>query len=126
VNSDYANDMIKEFQSRGLFGPRDIHKLIVKLPFPKYEKGDKAHGDLSALGKACAQVAGKFVRSMAVQDLEPRALGRARATLRDELAPELEKIDLLVETLSTGKAAAAGASKRKSRRTGGGIGRLFD
>jgi hypothetical protein len=126
VNSGYANAMIKEFQSRGLFWPRDIHKLIVKLPFPKYEKADAAHDALSALGKACAKLAANFVRSIAVQDLEARALGRARATLRDELAPELEKIDVIVETLSTGKAATAGTSKRKSRRTGGGVGRLFD
>jgi hypothetical protein len=92
VNSGYANAMIKEFQSRGLFGPRDIHKLIVKLPFPKYEKGNTAHDELSALGKACATLAANFVRSIGVQDLEARALGRARATLRDELASELEKI----------------------------------
>jgi hypothetical protein len=126
VNSGYANGMIKEFQARGLFGPRHIHKLIVKLPFPKYEKGNKVHDELSALGKACARRAANFVRSIATHDLEPRALGRARATLRDELAPELEKIDVIVETLSTGKAATGGTSKRKSRRTGGGVGRLFD
>jgi hypothetical protein len=116
----------EEFQARGLFGPRHIHKLIVKLPFPKYEKGNTAHDELSALGKACARLAANFVRSIAVQDLEPRALGRARATLRDELVSELEKIDVIVETLSTGKAATAGTSKRKTRRTGGGMGRLFD
>src|SRR5262249_37089370 len=29
LNSDYANEKIKDFQSRGLFGPRDIHKTIV-------------------------------------------------------------------------------------------------
>jgi hypothetical protein len=42
------------------------------------------------------------------------------------LAAELEKIDVIVETLSTGKAATGGTSKRKSRRAGGGVGRLFD
>jgi type I restriction-modification system DNA methylase subunit len=126
VNSGYANAMIKEFQSRGLFGPRDIHKLIVKLPFPKYQKGDAAHDALAALGKECGAIASNFVRSIAVQDLEARALGRARATLRDQLEPQLEKIDVIVETLSTGKAALAGTWKRKSRRTSGGVGRLFD
>ncbi len=125
MNSGYANGTIKEFQSRGLLGPRDVHKLIVKLPFPKYEKGDKAHDELSALGKACAQLAANFVRGIAVQDLEARALGRARAKLRDEMDIELEKIDVLVETLSTGKAALGSAAKRK-RRKGDGVGRLFD
>jgi len=66
------------------------------------------------------------VRSIAVQDLEARALGRARAKLREEMDVELEKIDLIVETLSTGKAATGSASKRKPRRTGDRMGRLFD
>jgi hypothetical protein len=126
VNSGYANAMIKEFQSRGLFGPRDIHKLIVKLPFPKYQKGDAMHDELSALGKACATLASNFVRSIVVQDLEARALGRARATLRDQLEPQIDKIDVIVETLSTGKAASGATSKRKSRRASGDMGRLFD
>jgi hypothetical protein len=126
VNSGYANGMIKEFQSRGLFGPRDIHKLIVKLPFPKYERGNEQHDKLSALGKACANLAGNFLRSISVRDLQARALGRARATLRDELGSELEKIDSIVETLSTGKTATTRFPKRKSRRSGSGMGRLFD
>lgn len=126
VNSGYANGMIKEFQSRGLFGPRDIHKLIVKLPFPKYEKGNALHEELSALGKTCANLAGNYVRSLLDQDLGARTLGRARATLRGELASELERIDVIVETLSTGKTVTAATGRRKSRRTGGGTGRLFD
>jgi transposase len=56
-------------------------------------------------------------------DLEARALGRARARLRDELDAELEcnRGDAFDR-----EAAAAGTSKRKSRRGGGGMGRLFD
>ncbi len=126
VNSGYANHMIKEFQSRGLFGPRDIHKLIVKLPFPKFVKSDPMHEELSQLGKACEKLAATFLRSIVDQDLEARALGRARAALRDQLADELDKIDLIVETLSTGKAATAGASRRKSRRKDMSTGNLFD
>jgi hypothetical protein len=118
--------MIKEFQPRGLFGPRDIHKLILRVPFPKYERGNSVHDELAAIGRACAKLAGNFARFMAVKDLEARALGRARATLREDLASELEKIDVIVETLSTGKAARAAPWRRKSRRMGAGMGRLFD
>jgi hypothetical protein len=125
LNSGYANAMIKEFQSRGLFGPRDIHKLIVKLPFPKFQKGVATHDALSELGRVCAKLASNYVRSIGGQDLEARALGRARATLRDQLEPQLEEIDTLVETLSTGKTVLANASRRKSPR-GSGMGRLFD
>lgn len=125
INSGYANEKIKEFQSRGLFGPRDIHKLIVKLPFPKYDKADPAHETLSQLGKTCAGLAATFVNSINDQDLEARALGRARSSLREQLEAELEKIDVIVETLSTGKTVTAVAARKKSRRGSAGTGRLF-
>lgn len=125
INSGYANRMIKEFQSRGLFGARDIHKLIVKLPFPKYLRNDADHDALSALGKACAKLATNFGCSLG-EDLGPRALGRARAKLRGELESKLEQIDMIVEKLSTGKPAVAGATKKAPRRKSRGIGKLFD
>ena len=39
LNSGYANDKIKDLQSRGPFGPRDIHTTITKLPFPSFDPG---------------------------------------------------------------------------------------
>lgn len=125
INSGYANGMIKEFQSRGLFGARDIHKLIVKLPFPKYLHSDPDHDALSALGKACAKLATNFSRTLG-EDLQARVLGRARAKLRGELDSELKQIDVIVEKLSTGKSTVAGAKKKAPRRKSRGIARLFD
>ncbi len=61
-----------------------------------------------------------------VDDLQARALGAVRTRLKDQLTAELNKIDDIVETLSTGKSATAATAKKKPRRKGGGIGRLFD
>jgi hypothetical protein len=125
INSGYANNMIKEFQSRGLFGPRDIHKLIVKLPFPKFQKGNPEHDELSALGRSCANLAGIFVKGTELQDLQPRALGSVRARLKDQLESEMDRIDGLVEKLSTGRSERHRTVTRKGRRSRA-VGRLIE
>lgn len=126
INSGYANRIIKEFQSRGLFGPRDIHKLILKIPFPKYQKDDSDHQALTAFGAKCADLARSFVKNVKVTDLQARALGRVRANLADQLSPELEQIDILVEKLSTGKSELRRIPPKSTRRKGGSGRGLFD
>ncbi|KEO55622.1 N-6 DNA methylase [Thalassospira permensis] len=116
INSGYANFMIKEFQSRGLFGPRDIHKTIVKLPFPRFNKTDDMHLALSYLGRECSILASSFSTLRNLNDLGSHALGRVRANLREQLRNELEKIDDLVEALSTGRSHATVAATRRARK----------
>ena len=126
INSGYANGLIKEFQSRGLFGPRDVHKLIVKLPFPKFKKNDKDHVALSALGVKCATLAADFVKRVNVKDLQARALGAVRSRLNDQLSGELDKIDTLVAKLSTGKSVVHQSTVRKRSRRSSKSTSLFD
>lgn len=116
LNSGYANEQIKEFQSRGLFGPRDIHKTIVRLPFPKFDPKDETHLSLAALGAACDLKASKFLVGVATNDLQARALGRIRSKMREELQAELSEIDVLVEQLSTGKSETLIRSAAVARR----------
>lgn len=115
LNSGYANAKIKDFQSRGLFGPRDIHKTIVKLPFPKYDPKVDAHQRLSALGQKCAARADKLLDSGKNLDLGAHALGRIRTRIREYLEDELSEIDILVEQLSTGKTESAIRASGKGR-----------
>jgi SAM-dependent methyltransferase len=118
INSGYANGMIKEFQSRGLFGPRDIHKLIVKIPFPKFSKDDPQHVELSALGAKCATLAANFVSRANVRDLQARALGTTRSRLKEQLSAEMGEIDDIVAQLSTGKSTShQTAAKKRTRST---------
>ncbi|BDV36690.1 N-6 DNA methylase [Methylocystis iwaonis] len=125
INSDYANEKIKDFQARGLFGPRHIHKLILKLPFPKFDKDDADHVALSALGRKCMGLTANFVKTTNVKNLQARALGAVRARLKEQLAAELDAIDPLVEKLSAGHNATKTNVRKKPRR-GNGMGKLFD
>jgi len=117
LNSDYANGIIKDFQSRGLFGPRDIHKLILKIPFPKFQKESEDHKQLSALAVRCTELTEGYVKSNDLKDLKPGALGGIRSNFRDQLSPQLGMIDELVAKLSTGKMDAQKTTllKRKTR-----------
>jgi hypothetical protein len=125
INSGYANEKIKDFQSRGLFGPRDIHKLVVKLPFPRYQRSETLHAELAQVGHQCARLAQNFVRAVNVEDLQARALGTVRARLKDQLSAELDRIDDIVATLSEGRVAPERQKRRRSRR-GNASARLFD
>lgn len=114
LNSGYANEKIKDFQSRGLFGPRDIHKTIVKLPFPRFDTKNELHIALAQLGKRCAIRTSKLLNAGEDMDLDAHALGRVRTKVREFLDDDLVEIDVLVERLSSGKTEAAIRSSRIS------------
>ncbi|TPI65334.1 SAM-dependent DNA methyltransferase [Mesorhizobium sp. B3-1-7] len=127
INSGYANEAIKQFQSRGLFGPRDIHKTIVKVPFPRFKPSDPDHEEIARLGEVCAIRSERIAMEETHTDLEPRILGRLRSKIRRELAAELDAIDLLVEKLSRNRSGAKSSDKavktsRRRKSTSG----LFD
>jgi hypothetical protein len=126
VNSGYANAMIKEFQARGLFGGRHVHKLIVKVPFPTFDKNAIDHLALSELGSKCARLADNFVRAARPDNLHARALGTMRSRLRDQLSAELAEIDCIVEKLSSGTVDTRRGSRGRSRRLQVATRRLFD
>jgi hypothetical protein len=121
LNSGYANEKIKDFQSRGLFGPRDIHKTIVKLPFPRFDSKNDDHQKLARLGMQCADRIQTLLSRRKDLDLGARGLGRLRTNIREYLDDELMEIDVLVEKLSSGRSEAAirasgrGRSRRAAR-----------
>ena len=101
LNSATPNEMIKEFQSRGLFGPRHVHKKILEVPFPKFEPENKKHTDLAALGESCArQVEQHLHDTVATNDYN---VGRVRMDIKKTFSPEFKKIDKLVEGLIRSK-----------------------
>ena len=53
LNSDYPNSVIKDFQTRGLFGPRDIHKTILDVALPKFDPKNATHIAIADLGQTC-------------------------------------------------------------------------
>jgi type I restriction-modification system DNA methylase subunit len=100
LNCSYTNQLIKEFQSRGLFGPRDVHKKILEIPFPKFDGKNDLHCQLAHLGQECAIKAKTVMGNDKDLDLNPHQLGRLRRTVRQALQEELQEIDGLVEEIS--------------------------
>ena len=103
LNCGYINRAIKEFQSRGLFGPRDVHKKILELPWPAFSRNRPSHRKLVTLGRQAAQAVQGILGSQQDLELDPRTLGRLRTSIRKELATLIGEIDALVESISTGQ-----------------------
>ena len=100
LNSHIANKKIKQFQPRGLFGPRSIHKKILQLPLPQYDGKNAAHKRLATLGGQCAKAAQKIAAVHLdegdVNDMGPHQLGRVRNDVRNALTERLVQIDKIL------------------------------
>lgn len=120
LNSGYANGAIKDFQSQGLFGERDIHKLIVMLPLPAYNGKNEEHLRVAELGKVCSKIAQSIADAEGWASMDARSLGRKRTMLRNRLAGELSRIDTLLAQINNAKVELAKAAKRKRAQSGAG------
>jgi hypothetical protein len=97
LNSNYANKMIKNFQTKGDFGHRDIHKRILKVPLDIFNNSNKKHLKIVALSKEC-EIISKKASSNFDEDnnkLKPLALGKLRLEIRVSIDSNLKKIDKL-------------------------------
>jgi type I restriction-modification system DNA methylase subunit len=97
LNSTAPNEMMKDFQAKGLFGARHVHKKILDVYFPKYDTASKTHQQLATLSKVCHTKATQFVQDNPPQQaLSAMHLGRLRLAIKKHLAKEMEEIDGLV------------------------------
>ena len=103
LNSGFANGAIKEFQARGLFGERHVHKKILEIPWPTYASHNPWHRKLVMLARAGAAQSSVVVGSQPDLELSTHALGALRTQIRRELAPLFCEIDALVEAISAGQ-----------------------
>jgi len=100
LNSSIPNKQIKDFQTKGLFGPRDVHKKILDIYFSKYDESDPQHRRLSELSSRCSEKVKTFVENNPLQkDLSVFALGKLRIEIKNHLSQELKEIDALVEII---------------------------
>jgi len=98
LNSTAPNELMKDFQAKGLFGARHVHKKILDIFFPQYSDNDELHIQLGALGKLCHQKANDFVLNNPPEnDLTAHSLGRLRLDIKKHLFKEIEEIDKLVK-----------------------------
>lgn len=97
LNSSAPNEMMKDFQSRGLFGARDIHKKILDIYFPRFNKGDETHSLLAYWSETADRRASEFMRANPPEhELAATRLGRFRAQIKKHVEAEMSEIDNLV------------------------------
>jgi hypothetical protein len=100
LNSSTPNKMMKDFQSTGLYGERNIHKKILDIYFPRFERKNEIHLKLSELSDDAHQKVASYLLLNPPQDnLTARYLGRLRHDIKQYLSRELSEIDSLVEQL---------------------------
>ena len=76
LNAETPNRLIKDFQSRGLFGARDVHKTILDVPLPAYDASVARHRRIAELGRQCAETAEAWARALPEADRIIKALGQ--------------------------------------------------
>ena len=96
-NSETPNLLIKDFQSRGLFGARDVSKTILEIPLSKYDATNAVHQALSELGKKCAVKARDYVANTV--DVKDYTIGKVRVALKKHLSTDLAQIDVIVKKM---------------------------
>jgi hypothetical protein len=100
LNSSVPNLLMKDFQTKGLFGARDVHKKILDIYYPKYNETTRVHKKLAKLSQAAHEKAKQYlIDNQPKQALSAGLLGRLRTAIKRHLKEELEQIDELVKAL---------------------------
>ena len=85
LNSNFLDDKIKKDQTKGKFGPRDIHRRPFEYNIPIYNKKDELHTRLYQLGIICTKEAEKLKKT-------------SRMKIKNQLK-ELDEIDEIVKNI---------------------------
>ena len=100
LNSEAPNEMMKDFQARGLFGARHVHRKILDIYYPRFSSENEIHLTLARLSENAHSKTSEFLAlNPPQQNLTPRHLGRLRLEIKEHLTDELREIDALVEKL---------------------------
>jgi hypothetical protein len=98
LNSKIPNEMMKDFQSKGLFGARDVHKKILDVYFPRFDENNETHCKLAQLSEQAHEKAKQYLAvNPPQQELSAIHLGRLRVTIKKHLTEEMKEIDKLVK-----------------------------
>jgi len=98
LNSASLDLAIKPMQSKGDFGPRDIHKKMWELAIAQYDANNRENRDLAALGSACDE-AGEHLLTSLPEAVRQGSLGRLRRLIREKLQPQIAEIDAIVSRI---------------------------
>jgi hypothetical protein len=94
LNSKTLDDLIKPLQTRGLWGPRDIHKRPLSLPIPNFNKKDPDHSKLAELSNICCKKIPQILKN-----IDAKMIGSIRREVRNQLSAELTQINELTKKI---------------------------
>ncbi|EDP74084.1 N-6 DNA methylase, partial [Hydrogenivirga sp. 128-5-R1-1] len=95
LNSNLLNQAIKQFQSEGLYGERNIHKLPLLMPIPEFDPTNEKHLQIVELAKICKEKANYGKPFICGYDERKR-----RSIGRYEVDFELNQIDRILYDIS--------------------------
>ena len=103
LNSSLPNLLMKDFQSKGLFGERHVHKKILDIYFPQFDKTNGSHETLAALGHEAHEKAARYLADNPPPGfLTALPLGRLRLDIKGHLDEEMREIDKWVRKVMAG------------------------
>jgi methylase of polypeptide subunit release factors len=92
LNSDVVNKAIKSFQTKGLWGERDIVRRPFMLPIPKFNPNNQVHRKLAELSKICHN---KVSRTTSTK----KSVAYKRKEAKEVIEKELEEINDIVTSI---------------------------
>ena len=92
--------MMKDFQARGLFGARHVHKKILDIYYPKFDDKDEVHLRLAELSKEAHEKVSAFLKGINPdQKIKGIHLGKIRLDIKNHLSKEMKEIDKMVKQI---------------------------
>ncbi|MEK7847587.1 MAG: hypothetical protein AAB270_01550, partial [Chloroflexota bacterium] len=98
LNSETARQRAEHLQSRGQWGARDFHKVILSLPIPRFDASNKLHRALARAAVHAEQVAAGVKLPEGIHFVKARHLIR-QALREDGIAQEID--GLVVKLLAS-------------------------
>jgi hypothetical protein len=96
LNADWVGRRIEEWQTRGLFGRRHVHKRPLAVDWPEFNRANADHVALSAVSARLRQAAHGLLAT-----LPARGIGTQRTWLRRQLpAADLAEVERLAQAIS--------------------------
>jgi hypothetical protein len=100
LNSKIPNELMKDFQSRGLWGARDVHKKILDIYYPKFDEKEETHLRIAELSKTAHENAAQYLKvNPPEKELTATRLGKLRVDIKKHLSAEMKEIDRVVKKI---------------------------
>ena len=64
INSETLYEAVQPLMNKGLFGARDLHKHLWKLPIPEFDAGDLLHQEVAEAGATAAAAVAKQLEKL--------------------------------------------------------------